>query len=115
MITHATQWNATLMCENVLYFASTLHTNKFPLHPSNYTFKKKLSNDIDTVRVGRETVSLRLNAAQDGLMTFGIWGRVYTKDVDHTTVVTERDIAKDKEHEDKIFELRRPSEVQRKG
>lgn len=104
MTSYANRYNTTLRCENVVYFGSTLQINKFPLHPSNYSFNEKNRNALKPLGIGRETISLKLKSPQDSLITFGIWGRLYTKDVDHIGNINEDDLIEYQILENNIFD-----------
>ncbi|KAI8442263.1 hypothetical protein MSG28_005831 [Choristoneura fumiferana] len=95
MSTLRNQYNKTLQCDNVVYFPSSFRINKFPLSPVNYTYSESSQNEIETGELpktnGREKIMYKINAPQDELMSFAIWGRIYVRDVDHNTEVTEED------------------------
>lgn len=40
----------------------------------------------------RDHVVFKINAPQDELQSFGVWGRIYTRDVDHNKDVSEEDM-----------------------
>lgn len=44
--------------------------------------------------VGREYVTFKINQPQDQLVSFGIFGRIFTRDVDHNKPVTDQDVEK---------------------
>lgn len=110
MRTYTHQYNSTLKCDNIVYFPMSIRANKFPLSAKNITFndvKQQTEtekhngeitfieiNDIENngKKIAREEVTFKINESQDELMAFGIWGRIYTRDVDHNKKVTEKDI-----------------------
>lgn len=54
--------------------------------------------------VERDHVSFKINAPQNGLAAFGIWGRIYSRDVDHRKDVSEEDIQAFDNFLDNIYE-----------
>lgn len=113
MTTYRHQYNQTLHCDNIVYFPVSFQANKFPLSRTNVTFidqgpdgkifnhlsQMNSLNEIQNCGIekeisGREHVTFKINKPQDELVSFGIFGRMYTKDVDHNTPVTDEDIQK---------------------
>lgn len=108
MRTHENTYNDTLQCDNIEYFPVTVRYNKFPLSPKNFTYTVKEKDqqqcepdDQNTISVlqqeilnrkSRETLRFKINVPQNELVAFGIWGRVYTRDVDHNKGASEEDI-----------------------
>ncbi|KAF9805750.1 hypothetical protein SFRURICE_009382 [Spodoptera frugiperda] len=108
MRTHDNTYNDTLQCDNIEYFPVTVRYNKFPLSPKNFTYTVKEKDqqqcepdDQNTISVlqqeilnrkSRETLRFKINVPQNELVAFGIWGRVYTRDVDHNKGASEEDI-----------------------
>ncbi|KAI8442261.1 hypothetical protein MSG28_005831 [Choristoneura fumiferana] len=111
MSTLRNQYNKTLQCDNVVYFPSSFRINKFPLSPVNYTYSESSQNEIETGELpktnGREKIMYKINAPQDELMSFAIWGRIYVRDVDHNTEVTEEDVQNYLNIEDIIYGTKR--------
>lgn len=114
MHTMRPQYNDTLKCENRLYYATTVRTNKFPLDVSNYTYSslpevKGTENGGYSPENGKSSnnkrvlLSLKLNRLQTDLVTFGIWGRVYNRDSYDATRATVDDVNEYKEIENVIF------------
>lgn len=104
MSTYSYQHNSSLDCDNVVYYPSSLQINKFPLNPQNYTFVKSshnrdyaqnsLENDINisNERNDREHVTLSLKEPQNELISFSIWGRLYVRDVNNISEVSNEDV-----------------------
>ncbi|CAG4933177.1 unnamed protein product [Colias eurytheme] len=89
MSSHSFNYNSTLKCNDVEYYAVSFRNNKFPLNPSNYTIQVKQDGESDTQNGGKITLLYKLKEPQNDLVSFGIWGRVYSEDnkpeVDFTT------------------------------
>lgn len=103
MTTYRLQYNETLKCDNIVYYPSTLTTRKFPLNPKNFTY---IASDILSLSKegnGRELITFKLNKPQSELISFGIWGRIYDKDVNFNKETTEEDINNYIEIENGIF------------
>ncbi|CAH0696824.1 unnamed protein product [Spodoptera exigua] len=108
MRTHQNTYNDTLQCDNIEYFPVTVRYNKFPLSPKNFTYTVKQkdqqqceSKDQNTISVlqqeffnkkDRDTLNFKINAPQNEIVAFGIWGRIYTRDVDHNKEASQEDI-----------------------
>lgn len=88
MTSYSKHYNATLKCDDIIYYPISLRNNKFPLSPKNFTYQitnkysdsTKNTDDIE-MNADREHIAYKLNAPQQELASFGIWGRVYTRDV----------------------------------
>ncbi|GBP44017.1 Vanin-like protein 2 [Eumeta japonica] len=91
MNTYKHRYNDTLQCANVVYFPSTFQRNKFPLNPSNFSFVEKYQDGDAKENGGKERITMKLAAPQMDLVTFGVWGRIYDRDVDHNAQVTDED------------------------
>ncbi|XP_028172897.1 vanin-like protein 2 isoform X1 [Ostrinia furnacalis] len=123
MTTYSYQHNSTLDCDNVVYYPTSLRNNKFPLQPLNYTFTKSkngaerldvcsqngvntnggnLYNDV-LENSKLEDLSYKLNSAQNEIVSFGIWGRLYNRDVNPVENVSEEDVNNYIEIENVIF------------
>lgn len=110
MSTLRNHYNKTLQCDNVVYFPSSFRINKFPLRPVNYSYSESSQNEIEGGKLSkpsREQITYKINAPQDDLMSFAIWGRIYVRDVDHNTEVTEEDIQNYHNIEDIIYGTKR--------
>lgn len=114
MHTYGQKYNRRLDCEDVIYFPLSFRYNKFPLSPENFTYvSTKLDNKADFPKCeaqtkndisafqkdilnknAKETLVFKLNRAQNELVAFGIWGRLYNRDIDHNKEVTDEDIEK---------------------
>ncbi|KAM3964073.1 vanin-like protein 1 [Aphomia sociella] len=93
MTTYKHRYNNSLHCNDVVYFPVSLRNNKFPLSPSNYTFVDSTQNGGEAnENGGRGRISSNLKTTQNELISFGIWGRLYNKDVNFANDVTEEDI-----------------------
>ncbi|XP_075983847.1 vanin-like protein 2 isoform X2 [Anticarsia gemmatalis] len=126
MNTYSNSYNETLDCENIEYFPLSMRYNKFPLSPTNYTFymttkdepqEKCGSGESNVLSVfqntilakenkdSRSTIQYKIERPQSELVAFGIWGRLYTRDVDHNTrrKVTDEDVAKFNTILDRIY------------
>ncbi|XP_049699303.2 vanin-like protein 1 isoform X2 [Helicoverpa armigera] len=110
MNTYRNTYNDTLDCNNIEYFPVTVRYNKFPLSPKNFTFTSKekdqskceqkeqnrlsiLQKEIIS-RTKRERLNFKINVPQRELIAFGIWGRIYTRDVDHNKEPSDDDVQK---------------------
>uniref|UniRef100_A0A2A4K2W7 CN hydrolase domain-containing protein n=1 Tax=Heliothis virescens TaxID=7102 RepID=A0A2A4K2W7_HELVI len=119
MNTYRNTYNETLDCNNIEYFPVTVRYNKFPLSPKNFTFTSKskdqskcgqkdqnrlsiLQKEIIT-RNSRERLNFKINVPQRELIAFGIWGRIYTRDVDHNKEPSHDDVQKFNTLLDDIF------------
>ena len=119
MQTYSNTHNDTLDCDNIEYFPVTLGADKYPLSPKNFTLTTKLKdqskcgpkdqNSFSVLqkeilsRNNRERLNFKINVPQDGLVSFGIWARIYARDVDHNKAVTEEDVQKFNTLLDQIF------------
>ncbi|XP_072934498.1 vanin-like protein 2 isoform X2 [Epargyreus clarus] len=98
MTTYRHHYNSSLQCDDVVYFPSTLRNNKFPFDPKNVTFIDNtqitdLENSITDSCVNEKgTVLFKLNVPQNQLVSFGIWGRLYNRDVNLLKNVTQEDV-----------------------
>ncbi|KAI5635486.1 carbon-nitrogen hydrolase domain-containing protein [Phthorimaea operculella] len=102
MRTHKLQYNNTLHCNNVVYYPSSFTINHFPLSHDNFTFTRDIPENKITHH--REKINMKINKPQDELVAFGIWGRIYNRDVDHNVKeVSEEDIQKYLEFENGIL------------
>ncbi|XP_049879631.1 vanin-like protein 1 isoform X2 [Pectinophora gossypiella] len=104
MTTYRNQYNGTLKCDNVVYFPSSMRSSKFPLSSKNFTFIDSTQNGDAKQNGGRERIVYKITAPQDDLVTFGIWGRVYTRDVNHDIETSEEDIQNYIEIENIIYD-----------
>lgn len=100
MTTYRQQYNNTLKCSNVVYFPVSMQSNRFPLQSKDFTFSNQNGGRNQD---GRAHLTMELNHNQDNIVAFGIYGRLYYKDVVHQKIVTEQDIQAYKEFEDRIF------------
>lgn len=118
MRTHKNFYNDSLKCDNIVYFPISFTDNKFPLDPKNYTYtikshkinnqntddctiSKDMKSDLGKSHVsklfeddGHENITYKLKKPQKGLTAFGVWGRIFTRDVDHSKVLTDVDVKK---------------------
>lgn len=111
MRTYRKQYNSTLQCDDIEYYPLSMQNNKFPLSPKNFTYTAKIgdttafpkceSKKHEEVSVfqqeiieknAKETLKYKINQAQNGLMAFGVWGRLFHKDVDHNKGITDEDV-----------------------
>lgn len=110
MKTYAPQYNKTLSCDNIQYFPVSFRYNKFPLSSKNYTYTTKLEqNECCTCNSDKEKVlsvfqtsilnanmneiiKFKIEAPQSELVAFGIWGRVYDRDIHPDHSVTDEDV-----------------------
>ncbi|XP_045516407.1 vanin-like protein 1 isoform X3 [Pieris brassicae] len=84
ILSHPLDYNTTLKCDDVEYFGFSLRDNKFPLNPANYTFTKHEDE--------KASFSFKINAAQNNLVTFAIWGRIYDEDKVFPHEITNSDV-----------------------
>lgn len=100
MTTYRRQYNNTLECSNVVYFPVSMQSNRFPLQSKDFKY-----SDQNCLREqdGRAHLKIELNHSQRNIVTFGIYGRLYNKDVVHQRIITENDIQAYQEFEDRIF------------
>nr|XP_013189651.1 unnamed protein product [Amyelois transitella] len=92
MTTYSHRHNSTLDCDNIVYFPVSLRINKFPLDSRNFTYTELNQDGVNTLdKSGREKIIYKINAPQNDLISFGVWGRIYDKDVSGPTEVTEED------------------------
>lgn len=104
MTTYRSQYNTTLDCDNIVYFPLSIRNNMFPLGPKNYSFIDQNNNKILTAHYGVESQNevdledesrtrmiFKLNKPQKDLVSFSIWGRIFSRDVDHNKHITEED------------------------
>ena len=104
MTTYQSQYNTTLDCDNIVYFPLSVRDNKFPLGPVNYTFLDEKQNEVIDSHYGVEIQNevhlenesstrliFKLNKPQKDLVAFAIWGRIFSRDIDHNKHITEED------------------------
>lgn len=113
MNTYRNEYNGTLRCDNIEYFPVSCRYNKFPLNPTNFTYTTKSKDQLNCepkdqiyqnsvsvlqkeifIKNNRERLNFKINVPQTDLVSFGIWGRVYTRDVDHNKATSEEDVRK---------------------
>lgn len=95
MTTYRLHYNTSLKCDNIVYYPSSFRNSKFPLSPQNFTYTDS-RNNAATENCGREHITYKLKVPQDDLVSFGIWGRVFTKDVDFShNPITEEEMKRD--------------------
>lgn len=110
MTTHRLHYNTSLQCDDIVYYPTSFRNNKFPLSPKNFTFvvastvsKEDSCGEELGVNALREHISYHLNAPQTELVSFGVWGRIYNRDVDHNKPPTGEDLQNYLEIEDWIY------------
>lgn len=88
MTSYSKHYNTTLKCDDIIYYPISLRNNKFPLSPKIFTYQVKnkhsdSTKNIDDIKVNADRVHItyKLNAPQQELASFGIWGRIFTRDV----------------------------------
>ncbi|CAH0595384.1 unnamed protein product [Chrysodeixis includens] len=100
MKTYRNEYNTSQHCNNIQYYPTSFRYNHFPLSSKNFTFTMsseencESENEIqDNVSVfqkelisksKREEISFKLEVPQKELVSFGIFGRIYTRDEDHS-------------------------------
>ncbi|GBP97468.1 Vanin-like protein 1 [Eumeta japonica] len=89
MKTHKHRYNNTLNCDNVVYFPSTLQRNNLPLNPDRFTFTERLQDGDVIQDGGQQNVTMKLKETEYDLLTFGIYGRIYDRDVNIDKGVTD--------------------------
>lgn len=131
MTTYKNSYNSTLQCDNIVYFPLSFIDNKFPLEPANYTYTVKSENNNDVCikensfedikneeskmhvfkgkKSNREKIVYKLEKPQKSLVAFGVWGRIYTRDIDHTKTMTEEDLKQFQTMLDIIYSDKDPS------
>ncbi|KPJ15957.1 Vanin-like protein 2 [Papilio machaon] len=115
MTSRVHHYNTSLQCDDIVYFPISFTNNKFPVRPKNFTFlesskissnkvlsscENNLSKDFNG---HKEHIIYKLNAPQTDLVSFGVWGRVYNRDVDHNKKPTDDDLKNYLEIEDWIY------------
>lgn len=100
MTTYRQQYNGTLKCNNVVYFPVSLQSNRFPLQSKDFMYSDENGRHKQD---GRAHLTIELNHSQNDIVAFGIYGRLYNKDVVHQKITTENDIQAYREFEDRIF------------
>lgn len=104
MYTLKPKYNNSLYCNNILYYPSSVRTNKFPLQVNNYTYDLNEKNDEDNILSDdRQLILLKLNKPQNDLISFGIWGRIYNRDTVGKIELTENQIKEYIRLEELIF------------
>ncbi|CAK1590457.1 unnamed protein product [Parnassius mnemosyne] len=112
MTTHRLHYNTSLQCDDIVYYPTSFKNNKFPVRPKNFTFEEtskqeagsSIRNSVEINMKGRkEHITYKLNAPQTDLVAFGVWGRIYNKDVNHNKPPTEDDLQNYLEIEDWIY------------
>ncbi|XP_046963868.1 vanin-like protein 1 isoform X3 [Vanessa cardui] len=110
MTTYSKHYNSTLQCDDIMYYPTSMRNNKFPLNPANFTYstdetpKKSEGNNVSKQR-SREHISYKLNAPQRELVSFGIWGRIFTRDGKVSYNPSKDDINRYIEVEKYIFDI----------
>ncbi|XP_053617655.1 vanin-like protein 1 [Plodia interpunctella] len=102
MTTYPHRHNSSLDCENIIYYPVSLRINKFPLDSHNFTYSESNQNG-DNENGGREKISYKLNAPQNDLIAFAVWGRIYDKDISGSYHVTEEDESNFSQFENMIY------------
>ncbi|XP_059050818.1 vanin-like protein 2 [Achroia grisella] len=110
MTTYRHQYNQSLDCDDVVYFPNSIRNNKFPLSSNNFTFLDSTQNGARNTNGGRGRVIYELKSRQNELVSFGIWGRIYTKDVNTIGEVTEEDLNHYNEIENIIYGTKNKNE-----
>ncbi|XP_052739170.1 vanin-like protein 1 [Bicyclus anynana] len=93
MTSRRVHYNTSLKCDDIEYYPMSFTNNKFPLNPQNYTFENENRNFDELVnneimkRNGQQCMMFKLNTPQTDLLSFGIFGRIYSKD--GTKLITE--------------------------
>ncbi|CAH2051806.1 unnamed protein product, partial [Iphiclides podalirius] len=109
MTTYRLHYNTSLQCDDIVYFPISFRNNKFPLSAKNFTFTispKMATGESYNLksRLGqKEHLSYQLNAPQTDLVAFGVWGRIYNRDVDFNKPTTAEDLQNYLEIEDWIY------------
>jgi hypothetical protein len=94
MTSYPRQYNSTLQCDDVKYYPSSMMNDMVPLVGSVYTFDtSSLNGDgynqngikaYDSKSEPREEIVYKMKepfvSAANELVTFAIWGRIYSKD-----------------------------------
>ncbi|XP_068623393.1 vanin-like protein 1 isoform X1 [Battus philenor] len=115
MTTHRLHYNSTLQCSDIVYYPVSMRNDKVPVRPKNFTFVvdskvdsqnvPSSDNNIDANLNRKERITYKLNAPQTGLVAFGVWGRIFNRDVGYHKEPTEDDLRNYMEIEDWIFKI----------
>lgn len=100
MTTYRQQYNSTLKCSNIVYFPVSLQSNRFPLESKDFTYSDQNGGQKQN---GRAHLKVELSHSQNNIVAFGIYGRLYIKDVVEQKKNTDKDIAAYREFEDRLF------------
>lgn len=103
MTTYRHHYNKSLNCDDVVYFPISLRNNKFPLSPVNFTFVDSSQKGGEQNNFGRGRITYELKSRQNELISFGIWGRIYNKDVNAIRDISDEDRKKYIEIENTIY------------
>ncbi|XP_052752109.1 vanin-like protein 2 isoform X1 [Galleria mellonella] len=103
MTTYRHHYNKSLNCDDVVYFPISLRNNKFPLSPVNFTFVDSSQKGWEQNNFGRGRITYELKSRQNELISFGIWGRIYNKDVNAIRDISDEDRKKYIEIENTIY------------
>ncbi|CAH2093814.1 unnamed protein product [Euphydryas editha] len=113
MTSYNKHYNTTLKCDDIVYYPISFRNNKFPLSPKNFSYEiantprdrsdsSEKTKDI-TKQVYREHITYRLNVPQENLVSFGIWGRIFNRDVNKKYLPSKEDKQKYIEIENIIY------------
>lgn len=107
MTSYGKHYNSTLKCNDIVYFPESLQNNKFPLHPKNITYNVENINEFEStnaINSDRMRMTYKINTPQNDLISFGIWGRIYTRDGKVITISTKEDIRRYQQIESVIYD-----------
>lgn len=100
MTTYREQYNNTLQCSNVVYYPVSMQSNRFPLETEAFKYSDQ---NGEREQNGRANLKMELNKNQDNIEAFGIYGRLYYKDIVHKRIITDAEVQMYIEFEDQIF------------
>ncbi|KPI96015.1 Vanin-like protein 2 [Papilio xuthus] len=117
MTSYSHHYNASLQCDDIIYYPVSFTNDKFPVRPKNVTFletSKINSNEVlssceNNLNIDfnghKEHIVYKINAPQNNIVSFGVWGRVYNRDFDHNKKPTADDLKNYLEIEDWIYKM----------
>lgn len=77
-----------------------MQSNRFPLQSKDFIYSDQNGEHKQN---GRANLKMELNNRQDNIVTFGIYGRLYYKDVVHEVLITDVDVQAYRDFENRIF------------
>ncbi|KAL4711853.1 hypothetical protein ACJJTC_006022 [Scirpophaga incertulas] len=113
MTTYPSQYNSSLSCDNTVYYPNSMRYNKFPLRSNDFIYEKSQNGRLasrgnkqdgaNTKSKPREQILYKLMTPTKELISFGIWGRLYLRDIYAHKEITEEDLKNYVEIENVIY------------